>query len=248
MKLELKLDHYEGPLDLLLHLIEKNKVTITDIPIVEITDQYIAYMNAVSGSQMEMMSEFIEMAATLLAIKAKMLLPKPKLEAEEEVDPRQELMEQLLEYKKYKIISERLRAYSETAAKNIFKAPSIPQAVLDYVEPVDPEEILAKLDFDKLYQVFQMVMKKRRDKIDPIRSKFSEIPREVISLEDQMEAILSLSHQGQISFLKLLSDQTSRPAMVVAFLAILELMKAGRIRVAQSNLFEDITITFTQKE
>lgn len=244
MNLELKLEHYEGPLDLLLHLIEKNKVSITDIPIVKITDQYLEYINAVSGGKMEIMSEFIEMAATLLAIKAKMLLPKPKVENEEEIDPRQELMEQLLEYKKYKIISERLKEYSESAAKNVFKSPSIPEEVLNYVEPVNPEEILAKLDFDRLYQVFQMVMKRKEDKVDPIRSQFSEIPREVVSLEDKMSSILEMRSQKRISFLKLLSEQTSKPAMVVTFLAILELMKAGEIRVEQSNLFEDIMITF----
>ncbi|RRD93923.1 segregation/condensation protein A [Clostridiales bacterium COT073_COT-073] len=244
MNLELKLEHYEGPLDLLLHLIEKNKVSITDIPIVKITDQYLEYINAISVGKMEIMSEFIEMAATLLAIKAKMLLPKPKIESEEEVDPRQELMEQLLEYKKYKIISERLREYSESAAKNVFKEPSIPVEVLNYVEPVNPEEILAKLDFDKLYQVFQMVMKRKADKIDPIRSQFSEIPREVVSLEDKMQSILALKSRRHLSFLELLSEQSSKPAMVVTFLAILELMKTGEIRVEQSNLFEDIRITF----
>lgn len=244
MNLELKLEHYEGPLDLLLHLIEKNKVSITDIPIVKITDQYLEYINAISVGKMEIMSEFIEMAATLLAIKAKMLLPKPKIESEEEVDPRQELMEQLLEYKKYKIISERLREYSESAAKNVFKEPSIPVEVLNYVEPVNPEEILAKLDFDKLYQVFQMVMKRKADKIDPIRSQFSEIPREVVSLEDKMQSILALKSRRYLSFFELLSEQSSKPAMVVTFLAILELMKTGEIRVEQSNLFEDIRITF----
>lgn len=244
MNLELKLEHYEGPLDLLLHLIEKNKVSITDIPIVKITDQYLEYINAISVGKMEIMSEFIEMAATLLAIKAKMLLPKPKIESEEEVDPRQELMEQLLEYKKYKIISERLREYSESAAKNVFKEPSIPVEVLNYVEPVNPEEILAKLDFDKLYQVFQMVMKRKADKIDPIRSQFSEIPREIVSLEDKMQSILALKSRRYLSFFELLSEQSSKPAMVVTFLAILELMKTGEIRVEQSNLFEDIRITF----
>ena len=244
MELELKLEKYEGPLALLLHLIEKNKVSITDIPIVQITDQYMAYIDAMQSDKMEVMSEFVEMAATLLAIKAKMLLPRQKAAEEEEVDPRQELMEQLLEYKKYKAISERLREYSQSAAKNVFKAPTIPEEILNYVPPVDPEAILASLDFERLYQAFQMVMKRREDKIDPIRANFSEIPREAVSLEDKMRAIRGLRKQGKVSFFELLAEEPNRPAMIVAFLAILELMKAGEIRVEQGRLFDDILILF----
>ena len=223
MELELKLEKYEGPLALLLHLIEKNKVSITDIPIVQITDQYMAYIDAMQSDKMEVMSEFVEMAATLLAIKAKMLLPRQKAAEEEEVDPRQELMEQLLEYKKYKAISERLREYSQNAAKNVFKAPTIPEEILNYVPPVDPEAILASLDFERLYQAFQMVMKRR---------------------EDKMRAIRGLRKQGKVSFFELLAEEPNRPAMIVAFLAILELMKAGEIRVEQGRLFDDILILF----
>ena len=236
MELELKLEKYEGPLALLLHLIEKNKVSITDIPIVQITDQYMAYIDAMQSDKMEVMSEFVEMAATLLAIKAKMLLPRQKAAEEEEVDPRQELMEQLLEYKKYKAISERLREYSQNAAKNVFKAPTIPEEILNYVPPVDPEAILASLDFERLYQAFQMVMKRREDKIDPIRAN--------LSLEDKMRAIRGLRKQGKVSFFELLAEEPNRPAMIVAFLAILELMKAGEIRVEQGRLFDDILILF----
>ena len=248
MELELKLEKYEGPLALLLHLIEKNKVSITDIPIAQITDQYITYIDAMSSEKMEVMSEFVEMAATLLAIKAKMLLPRPKQAEAEEIDPRQELMEQLLEYKKYKAISEKLREYSQSAAKNVFKPPTIPEELLNYTPPVDPEAILANLDFERLYQAFQIVMKRREDKIDPIRAGFSEISREAVSLEDKMQAIRSLRGQGSVSFFKLLAQEPSRPAMIVSFLAILELMKAGEIRVEQGRLFEDIIILFCPEQ
>ena len=248
MELELKLEKYEGPLALLLHLIEKNKVSITDIPIAQITDQYITDIDAMSSEKMEVMSEFVEMAATLLAIKAKMLLPRPKQAEAEEIDPRQELMEQLLEYKKYKAISEKLREYSQSAAKNVFKPPTIPEELLNYTPPVDPEAILANLDFERLYRAFQVVMKRREDKIDPIRAGFSEIPREVVSLEDKMQAIRSLRGQGAVSFFKLLAQEQSRPAMIVSFLAILELMKAGEIRVEQGRLFEDIIILFCPEQ
>lgn len=247
MDLELRLEKYEGPMDLLLHLIDKNKVSITDIPIVQITEQYLEYIKTISADKMEVMSEFVEMAARLLAIKAKILLPKPKEDVAEEVtDPREELMQQLLEYKKYKIISQKLKEYSLEASKQVFREASIPEEILHYIEPVNPEEILENLDFDRLYQAFQMVMRRKEDKMDPIRSQFSEIPREVVSLEDRMVDILGMRSQKRIRFTELFSMQTSKPVMVVTFLAILELMKSGQIRVEQSNLFEDIEITFIE--
>lgn len=249
MDLELRLEKYEGPMDLLLHLIDKNKVSITDIPIVQITEQYLEYIKTISTDKMEVMSEFVEMAARLLAIKAKILLPKPKVEAEEEaVDPREELMQQLLEYKKYKIISQKLKEYSLEASRQVFREASIPEEILHYIEPVNPEDILENLDFDRLYQAFQMVMRRKEDKIDPIRSQFSEIPREVVSLEDRMVDILQLKTRGTIRFGELFSGEMSKPIMVVTFLAILELMKGGKIRVEQGNLFEEINITFLEKQ
>lgn len=249
MDLELRLEKYEGPMDLLLHLIDKNKVSITDIPIVQITEQYLEYIKTISTDKMEVMSEFVEMAARLLAIKAKILLPKPKVEAEEEaVDPREELMQQLLEYKKFKIISQKLKEYSLEASRQVFREASIPEEILHYIEPVNPEDILENLDFDRLFQAFQMVMRRKEDKIDPIRSQFSEIPREVVSLEDRMVDILQLRTRGTIRFGELFSGEMSKPIMVVTFLAILELMKGGKIRVEQGNLFEEINITFLEKQ
>lgn len=244
-KVELKLEKFEGPLDLLLHLIEKNKVSIADIPIVEITDQYLEVIHSISEQKMEVMSAFLEMAATLLALKAKMLLPKPKAEKEEEErDPRQELMEQLLEYKKYKMISEKLRDYSREAEKSVYKSASIPPEIFEGMSVISPEEILADLDFQRLYQAFQLVMKRKEEIRDPLRADFSEIPKEVISLEKQMERILSRKSEGKIGFLSFFRQQSGKAAMVVAFLAILELMKVGEIRVVQGNLFDDIEIVF----
>jgi len=104
LKLDLKLDVFEGPLDLLLHLIEKNKFNIFDIPIVEITKQYLEYLDQMEEENMDVMSEFLVMAATLISIKAKMLLPKEETEEEEEEDPRAELVKSLLEYKMYKYL------------------------------------------------------------------------------------------------------------------------------------------------
>ena len=138
MAIPVKINVFEGPLDLLLHLIEKNKIDIYDIPIVEITDQYMEYLHSMEQEDLGTMSEFMVMAATLLDIKCKMLLPKEVNEEGEEEDPREELVQKLLEYKMYKYISYELKDYMDNAAGVFYKNPSIPDEVLKYREPVDP--------------------------------------------------------------------------------------------------------------
>ena len=117
-KLEFKINQFEGPLDLLLHLIDKNKFNIFDIPIVEITEQYLDYLNRMQEENLDVMSEFLVMAATLISIKAKMLLPREEKEEEEEEDPRAELVRRLLEYKMYKYASLELKDMNLDAGKN----------------------------------------------------------------------------------------------------------------------------------
>ena len=127
MGISVKLEQFEGPLDLLLHLIDKNKVDIFDIPIVEITNQYMEYLHAMKTEDISVMSEFLVMAATLLDIKARMLLPKEVNEEGEEEDPRQELVERLLEYKMYKYMSYELRDRQMDAEHMLYRDPSIPK-------------------------------------------------------------------------------------------------------------------------
>ena len=132
MAIPVKLPIFEGPLDLLLHLIDKNKIDIYDIPIVEITDQYMEYIRQMQEKDLDVMSEFMVMAATLLDIKCKMLLPKEVNEEGEEEDPRAELVQQLLEYKMYKNLSYELRDRMEDAEKILYKDPTIPGEILSY--------------------------------------------------------------------------------------------------------------------
>ena len=134
MGIPVKLEVFEGPLDLLLHLIEKNKIDIYDIPIVEITDQYMEYIHAMEREDLGVMSEFMVMAATLLDIKCKMLLPKEVNDEGEEEDPRAELVEKLLEYKMYKFMSYELKDKMDDAANVFFKEPTLPDEVLQYRE------------------------------------------------------------------------------------------------------------------
>ena len=133
MELKVKLQVFEGPLDLLLHLLEKNKVSIYDIPIVEITNQYIEYINEMKRQDLNVVSEFLVMAATLLDIKSRMLLPKEEQE-EEEQDPRAELVQKLLEYKMYKCMSYELKDLQVDAQKVMFKIPTIPAE--DKIDPI----------------------------------------------------------------------------------------------------------------
>lgn len=242
MELTVKLQVFEGPLDLLLHLLEKNKVNIYDIPIVEITNQYMEYIAEMRRQDLNVMSEFLVMAATLLDIKSKMLLPAKESEDDEE-DPRAELVQQLLEYKMYKCMAYELRDRQIDAEKVWFKAPTIPPEVLAYEEPVDVNELMSGVTLARLNDIFQSIIKKQADKIDPVRSKFGRIEKEEVSLSDKMTYVEEYSlHHGHFSFRSLLEAQSRKMEVVVTFLAILELMKMGKIVVSQEYTFDDIKI------
>ncbi len=242
--LDIKLQVFEGPLDLLLHLIDKNKINIYDIPIVSITEQYLQYLRSMQELNMDIMSEFLVMAATLIQIKAKMLLPKEeKEEEEEEGDPREELVKRLLEYKMYQYAAEELKELQVDASKMLYKQPTIPKEVLAYEEPIDLKELVDGLTLTKLHEIFQSVMKRQKEKIDPIRSRFGKIEKEEISVEEKMETIREqMRGLSRIRFRALLEVQASKVQVVVTFLAILELMKMGALNVRQEQLFGDIIL------
>lgn len=249
MGIPVKLEVFEGPLDLLLHLIEKNKVNIYDIPIALITDQYLEYIEAMESKDMDVMSEFLVMAATLVNIKSRMLLPKEVLEEEEEEDPRKELVERLLEYKMYKYISYELKDKQVDASKVIYKKPTIPEEVADYREEVDLGSLLSDLTLHKLQTVFNLVMKKQVDKIDPIRSRFGKIEKEEVNQEEKMLYVQAYAKaHKEFSFRALLEEQCSKMELIVTFLCILELMKMGKLKIVQEAIFDDIYITYQEKE
>ena len=244
MGIPVKLQVFEGPLDLLLHLIDKNKIDIYDIPIVEITNQYMEYIHAMEKEDLNIMSEFLVMAATLLDIKCKMLLPKEINEEGEEEDPRQELVEQLLEYKMYKQMSYELRDRQIDADKILYKDATIPEEVLAYEEPVDLDALFGNLTLGKLHSIFQDVMKRQVDKIDPVRSKFGKIEKEEVTLPDKLQYVMEYAKQNKkFSFRDLLTKQSSKTQIVVTFLAILQMMKEGTIMIEQEQPFDDIMIT-----
>jgi segregation and condensation protein A len=245
MDIHVKLEAFEGPLDLLLHLINKNKINIYDIPIVKITEQYMEYINRMETKNLDIISRFLLMAATLINIKSRMLLPIEKSEEEEVVDPRQELVDRLLEYKMFKYISEELKDKELDASRVLYKHPSIPREISEYQDEIDVGDLLSNLTLFKLKEIFNSIVKKQADKIDPIRSKFGKIEREEINLSAKLKQIqeYGLVHKS-FRFRSILEAQHSKMEVVVTFIGILELIKIGRIKVEQEYLFDDIMINY----
>ncbi len=244
MSLEVKLQVFEGPLDLLLYLIEKNKVDIYDIPIVDITEQYLEYIRQMRREDMNVMSEFLVMAATLIDIKCRMLLPKEVNEDGEEEDPRTELVEKLLEYKMYKYMSYELKDKQMDAGKVWFKNRTMPKEVADYTPPVDYEQLIGEVNLSALREIFESVMKRREDKIDPIRSQFGKIEKDEVDMDAKMSFVQDfILLQRKCSFRNLLEKQHSKMEVIVTFMVVLELMKIGKILIEQQEAFGDIYIT-----
>lgn len=245
MAIPVKLQAFEGPLDLLLHLIEKNKIDIYDIPIVEITEQYLEYVRQIPKEDMNTMSEFLVMAATLLDIKCKMLLPKEVDEEGEEEDPRAELVQKLLEYKMYKYMSYELKDMAMGADRHLYKKSTVPKEVLEYQPPVDYVELIGDANLALLNELFQSCCKRQEDKIDPIRSNFGKIQKEEVDLEQKQKHIFEyIENHKTCSFKNLLSEGRSKMEVIVTFLVILELIKVGSIDVEQDGTFSDILITY----
>lgn len=244
MAISVKLEVFEGPLDLLLHLIEKNKIDIYDIPIVMITEQYLDYIKQMETQDMNVMSEFLVMAATLIDIKCRMLLPKEVNEEGEEEDPRAELVQKLLEYKMYKYMSFELRDRQVDAGKTWYKKPMLPKEVEEYQYPIDYEELIGDMNLAKLHEIFKGVMRRQEDKIDPIRSQFGKIEKDEINLEEKQGYIEEfVKNHKHFSFRGLLEKQGSKMEVIVTFLAVLEMMKQGMITIEQESAFSDIMIT-----
>ena len=248
MQIDFKLDAFEGPLDLLLVLIEKNKVDIYDIPISMITDQYMAYVEEMRSQNLDVLSDFLVMATTLLDIKARMLLPAEENEEGEEIDPRDELVARLIEYQEFKMMAEELREKYADADGALFKDESIPEEVKNFKPKPDLDQLLSKVDLTRLQEVFIQVMKRREDKIDPIRADFGNIEREKVRISDRLAYVFSYGERKKhFSFRNLLETQKTKAGVVVTFLACLELIKIGQILVDQKEIFGEIEMTWNDK-
>jgi segregation and condensation protein A len=244
MALEVKLQAFEGPLDLLLHLIDKNKIDIYDIPIAVITEQYMEYIKAMQKDDMEVTSEFLVMAATLVDIKCRMLLPKEVNEEGEEEDPRAELVEKLLEYKMYKFMADELRERQMDADTHLYRKRNIPDEVMSYEEPLDYEQLIGDANLAKLNSIFQALLKRQEDKVDPIRSKFGKIEKEAVDIDQKTEYVKNfIREHNRFSFRALLEKQHSKVEIIVTFMVILEAMKTGELTIEQEETFGEIMIS-----
>ena len=235
-----KLDSFEGPLDLLLHLIAKNKVSIYDIPIVEITTQYLEAIEGIEESQLENTSEFLVMAAQLLYIKSKMLLPKK--EDEEEEDPRDDLAARLAEYQRYKEASGELRKSEFSSRYMFFKE----EEKIDFPLP----EYSKEHTIDELMDAFNSIMQRKIRFAKPEKRAFSGIVgREKVSVEDMAEQLSGILRQKKrLEFRKAFYGKKSKPEMVATFLAILEMIRGGKIIAEYDEKSKDFILTKSKKE
>jgi len=232
MAYRVKLQNFEGPLDLLLFLIKKNEVDIYDIPIAEVTSQYLEYVEIIKLLDLEGAGEFILLAATLIRIKAKMLLPRPPIDDEDEIiDPRMELVSRLLEYKRFKQLAFKLSELEEEQKKVFIRG---------YYDQVEPDsdggiELGEEVTLFSLISVFKQVL----DKMP--KETFHHVEDIQISLEEQIEYINHHLRNGKhITFFELISHLKDKIVMVVTFIALLELIKRGEIIARQSKAFGEI--------
>lgn len=234
---KVKIPVFEGPLALLMHLIEKNEVDIYDIPIAVITEQYLEYLDMAGEIDLELTSEFLVMACTLLTIKAKMLLPKPKIANEEveEVDPRQELIDKLLEYKEYKEKASSLKDLEEGQGKVYWRQIDEVQLLKEF----PPPNPIGNVTLEDLLEAFQNVLTRLE-----VENETVSITREEVSLQDRISYIQTRLREKPrgLAFSDLFEKKISREKVVVTFLAVLELTRRGVIMVRQHCLFADIII------
>ncbi|MFC6332327.1 segregation and condensation protein A [Paenibacillus septentrionalis] len=236
-----KLDSFEGPLDLLLHLIDRAEIDIHEVSISEITTQYMDYLHAMKELELDITSEFLVMAATLLSIKSQQLLPKPPVfenEFDEWIDDgpdlREELIQKLIEYRKFKQIAEELKEKEFMRSLVFSREPEDMSAYMKEI-PVNP---LQGIELSDIVQAFQKALRRanRRDII-------ATVQRDEISVKDRIRDIVDVLKQFEtVRFSKLIRENMSKHEVVVTFLSILELMKMKHIRCYQHGLFDDIVI------
>ena len=242
MDYSVNINVFQGPFDLLFHLIEKKEIDIYDIPISEITDQYLEYLEEMMQFNMNVASEFIFMAATLVEIKSKMLLPQK----EKEEDPRQELVNKLLEYKMYKNLSEELKKYEDESSFYISK----PREEMAITSDTKTEQLsLNEINVYQLYNIYLSLIKKQNFRIEP-EEKF-KIYREKYSVKGCMEDIVKkIKKFGKVSLFNTLKEKEniSKEYIVTLFLAILELSNNKGMKIYQENIYGDIIITKQERK
>lgn len=232
MELDLKINEFEGPLDLLLHLIKENKMDIFDIKIEEITEQYLSYIRKQESMNLEIDSEYLVLASELIEIKSKLLLPHEKeVFDEEESDPREELMNRLLEYQTYKEITKTLKEKELIRQEIYTKAPS---SLKEFVD--SDTDIKMDITLDDLVDAFQKFLERKKES-KPLATKVTENEITVSSRRSDIKMLLSKGKK--VSFFKLFPVYT-KEYVVATFLAVLEMVKNKEIIITQNDTFDDI--------
>ncbi|MEW6170334.1 MAG: segregation/condensation protein A [Candidatus Omnitrophota bacterium] len=234
MGYKLKLDVFEGPLDLLLYLVKKNHLDIYNIPIAKITEQYIQYLELMRLLDLNVAGEFLVMAATLLEIKSRMLLPQPQVEVEEEKDPRLDLVRRLLEYQKFKEVAVNLRE-KEVARQQVFTRVALPQGE-------SSEEVYFEASLFDLISAFSKALKEVPKEI------FYEVIKDEFTVDQKIHDILHLLLiQPVVSLQDLFGKAKNKLEIIVIFLGVLELIRLKEISIRQKGLFGSIEILRNQE-
>lgn len=246
MSVTFKLQDFEGPLDLLLYLIEKNKMNIYDIEIASITDQYMVYLEETSNIELEQLSDFIVMASNLLLIKSKMLLPKdPKLQEEGEEDPREELVRKLLEYKKVKYVSSKLNECQAVSHFYCFRNEAATMSIPDM--PIAYETILEDVTLKGLYNTFQDLLKQKeweKHSKEDKKMDYDILRKDIYTIEQKSIYILNLIKlKSTTTFHDICSKQMSKIELIVTFMALLELVHKKKVTIIQQEQLGNIVIT-----
>jgi segregation and condensation protein A len=235
MKYKIKLPYFEGPLDLLLFFVKRDELNIYDIPIAKITKEFLEYIHLMQMLDLEVASEFIVMASTLMQIKAKMLLPKPEVEGEEEEeDPRAELARRLAEYKKFKELAIEFSKMEDEAGKFFYRG-YFKNDARDYFE--EDEEFLKDVSLFDLLTAFKRALEGARETV------YHEIETQNYKVEDEMENILNrLKFKRKFSFNEIIDSYVEKARIIVAFLALLELARLKKIRISQEEVFGELIV------
>lgn len=244
--LTIHIESFDGPFDLLYFLIQKNKMDIYDIPVTKITEQYLDYLFNTEHMNMEAASEFLVMASTLLHIKSRILLPRYEPEeegADDKIDSREELIMRLVEYKKFRELSHKLRQLSDAASLYVYKYPER----ISFKKSVDPGthnvyELWSL--YENLVEAININLLNTREKMRSIRT------REKISVADKMKDIMnSLIKKAKVIFSELFcNEKSSKLEIVAGFVAMLELSRLNRVRISQKALFDKIVISRKEKK
>jgi len=234
----INLNNFEGPLDLLLFFIKRDELDIYDIPIHGITTEFMEYLALMEQLDLEVAGDFILMASTLMQIKAKMLLPKEKDEKGEEIDPRMDLVNALLEYKRYKEMSEEL-SIQETQERRIkYRGNFVGDEKKD---PDELEALLKNISIYDLIKAFKSAMEK------PLEEPIHNVLQFSVTIEEQMAEVLSKTDFGkEVTFVDLINGMVEKLRIVVTFIALLELIKIGKIGLKESTEFNNFIIYGTQ--